>query len=212
MGIMIGYETQSKPAPRGNVIVNNFFLGNRLNLVTDSNLSELKDTTIAYNTFASTVKTQGYINSGYNMNVYFRSNLNSFTNSVFENNIVYEAKDGGQLIPIRIPSWHTGFTLSHNNWYKEPISPASGTGDVIGNPKLTKIGPTGPGSLTADYFTILKDSPVRNTAKVLAEVTKDFFQTPRGQNPDMGGYEYAEGDAENLPPTPPTGLRLIEEN
>ncbi|HAR94991.1 MAG TPA: hypothetical protein DCR97_03365 [Deltaproteobacteria bacterium] len=199
-GITVGAETGQAS---NLTIVNNFIMGAYVNLETDSNLAQLTNVTIAYNTF---VNSTGNAGSGYNMGVYFRPNLTSFTNSIFKNNIIVEETSG--RVPISLPSSHPGFTLSYNNWNKTPVAAAQGTGDVVGDPKLTK-GTFGAGTLTSTYFKILADSPARDKGSSLSGVTDDFFgnKRPVGTYPDMGGHEY--GGTDSVVPTPPDNLRVV---
>jgi hypothetical protein len=186
-------------------IVNNFLMGGFVNLETDSILTELTNVTIAYNTI---VNARGELSSGYNMGVYFRPNLKSFTNSVFENNIVLEETPGH--VPIYVPSSHPGLTFSYNNWNKTPTASALGMGDVIGDPKLSKKGVNAPGQLSGQYFTILGDSPARDRGKSITTVTDDFFgnDRPLGIYPDIGGHEYGSATDHNMLNSP-TNLRVI---
>jgi len=185
-------------------IVNNFLMGGFVNLETDSNLTQLTNVTIANNTI---VNARGDLSSGYNMGVYIRPDLTSFSNSVFTNNIVVEEASG--RIPISVPSSHPGLTFSHNNWNKTPAVSAQGTGDVISDSKIAKTGSTGPGQLTGEYFKILADSPARDNGSTIFSVTDDFFgkNRPVGIYPDMGGYEYG-GEAESDVLKPPANLRI----
>ena len=123
-------------------------------------------------------------------------------NTRIENNIVEQADS----LPIAVIETKTGLFFSNNLWTKTPSSNAAGTGDVIGDPRLVKSGPTGPGLLTSEWFKILANSPAINKAKVISEVTEDFFRTGRGLAPDIGAYEYALTDTTS--PKPPTGLRI----
>jgi hypothetical protein len=188
-GIMIGGETQGESVDL--TIINNLCLGNFVNLASDSNVTSADGWLIAYNTFVNSQKTASQVANGYNMGVYFRSGLVTFTNSMFKNNIILEEQ--GDLIPITLPSSHAGFTFSNNCWNKTPQTAAQGTGDIIGNPKLAKTGSTGAGLLTAAWFKILEGSPARHRAQVLGEVMEDFFKSPRGKPPDMGAIEFSYG-------------------
>jgi parallel beta-helix repeat protein len=186
-------------------IVNNLLMGGFVNLETDSNLTQLTNVTIAHNTF---VNARGDLSSGYNMGVYFRSNLSTFINSVFKNNIVVEEASG--RVPIFVPSSHPGLAFSHNNWNKAPLVSAQGTGDVIADPKLAKTGFTGPGQLTGKYFMIPSDSPACDRGQVIGSVSDDFFgkERPVGIYPDIGGYEY-RGETESDLMKQPANLRIL---
>jgi hypothetical protein len=191
VGIMLGDEKLFNSTD--NKIINNLVKGGNRCLYSWLSGTGLKNFTIAYNTFVNA-------NAGSEATVSILSA--SHSGSIFKNNII-EQHDA---IPVIVIEGSTdGIVFSNNNWSKTP-SYGSGTGDVIGNPLLAKTGPTSAGSLKADYFKILADSPARDKAKVLTEVTEDFFKTMRGTQPDMGGHEYTDGD--NRPPDPPTGLTI----
>ena len=55
--------------------------------------------------------------------------------------------------------------------------------------------------MTPEWFKLLADSPAINKAKILTEITDDFFKTTRGNNPDIGAHEYIG----STPPTPVPG-------
>jgi PKD repeat protein len=193
-GIMVGGE--SGDALAGMQIVNNLCFYNWLNLVTDSNVTKATDWIIAYNTFVNSHKTAQDIASGYNMGVYFRPQLVNFVNSVFKNNIIVEEPSNQVPINTTLTNSHVGFTFSNNCWNKTPTAAAMGPGDVIGDPLLAKSGPTGPGLLTPAYFKIFENSPAKDRAQVLSQVTEDFFRTPRGSAPDIGAHEFLYGTSQ----------------
>jgi Right handed beta helix region len=190
-GIVIGHEQPDNNTIINITMVNNLVLGAFVSFQTDSNVPSLVNIIIAHNTFVNTNKTQSQIDSGYNMNVYFRPDTASFTNCFFENNIVLE-EDARQK-PIYIMASHPGLTFSNNLWSKTPMAGASGSGDVIGDPKLAKAGLKGAGQLTADWFKLLADSPAIDKAKILSQVADDYFKNARGTLPDIGAIEYAGG-------------------
>jgi PKD repeat protein len=183
-GIIIGAETGQ---PSNLLVYNNLVMGCRVNFEIDSNVTRLSNVTVAYNTFVNSIG--GII--GYTMGVYYRPNINTYTNSIFTNNIVIE--EYADRVPISVESSHPGLTFSCNCWNKTPAAAAAGTGDVIGDPLLAKTGPKGPGLLTPAYFKILANSPARDQARVLSQVKEDFFRTPRRSAPDMGGHEFSSG-------------------
>lgn len=65
--------------------------------------------------------------------------------------------------------------------------------DIIGDPMIAKSGPSGRGMLTPGWFAIQSASPVRDRGLALIGVTEDFQGAPRGNYPDMGALEVAEG-------------------
>jgi hypothetical protein len=177
-GLTIAAETGQ---PSNLRIYNNLVSGFFVNFHVDSNVITLNNVDIAYNTFVNSTGDSG---SGYNMGVYFRTNINTYTNSRFINNIVVE--EGSDKIPVYVESSHPGLTFSHNLWSKTPMSAASGTGDVIGNPMLAKTG-----SISNPlWYQITSGSPAINKALVLTEVTEDYWKAIRGSSPDIGAHEY----------------------
>jgi hypothetical protein len=109
---------------------------------------------------------------------------------------------------ISIEGSYSGIAFSHNNWSKTSRY-GSGTGDIVGNPRLTKTGPTGAGQLTGQYFMISVDSPAADKGRTITAVTDDFFRNKRpvGAYPDMGGHEYGGTNNSNLP-KPPANVRV----
>jgi len=181
-GITISCETGT---PYDIAVYNNFVYNCRINMETYTGTAELNGFFCAYNTF---INSTGNIGEGYNMGVFIRPDTTSYIDCVFTNNIVIE--EDSQRVPIYVESSHSGLTFSYNCWSKTPIAAAQGTGDVVGDPKVAKTPPSGAGTLTANYFKILYTSPAIGAAVVLAEVTEDYFETARGDDPDMGGHEY----------------------
>ena len=172
--LYMGDETAS-PASTDNTVVNNFFLGGERNMALDPPV--LINCLIAYNTSINA-------DSGGDFNVLIYAGAAS--NSQFKNNIVLQ-EDSVTMIYNGATS---GLTFSYNCWGETAPANCQGTGDVVGDPKLAKTPPSGAGTLTANYFKILSDSPAINHAQVLAGVTQDYWQTERGGSPDMGGHEY----------------------
>ena len=112
-------------------------------------------------------------------------------------------------MPVALISGNnSGLSFSYNLWSKNPPSGASGVGDFIGNPNLAKHGAVGPGEFTPEWFKTFSSSPARDRAKVISEVTEDFFRTVRGEYPDMGAYEFQGGDI--TPPAPPIGPIILK--
>jgi Right handed beta helix region/PKD domain len=180
-GITIGAETAQ---PSKLSIYNNLVMGCRVNFEIDSNVTTLSDVLVAYNTFVNSVGGVEY----YNMGVYYRRDIDTYINSVFKNNIVLE--ENPDRIPISVESSHPGLIIEYNCWNKTPVAAAQGAGDIVADPLLAKTGSIGPGQLTPGWFRILENSPARDRAQVLSEVTHDFFGNPRGTSPDMGAHEF----------------------
>lgn len=103
------------------------------------------------------------------------------------NNIIHCRRD-----MIVCHTW-AGIDFKNNCWSKTPPSQAAASGDIIGEPQITKEGSTAGGELTAQYFTLKQGSPCINKAITVSEVTEDFFGTARDEHPDIGAHEYQAG-------------------
>ncbi len=180
-----GYSTQNNiasgneghtPALSHNTFINNLSMGGERNF----NSGALPDCLVANNTFVNASATAGPESAC----VYFFSGAQ--TNAVFQNNIILQ-EDGVNIAQFDNP---TGITFGYNNWSKAPPSGCRGTGDVTGNPMLSKSGSTGAGSLSPGWFRILADSPAKDKATALSAVKEDFFGAPRGSAPDIGAHEF----------------------
>jgi hypothetical protein len=194
--ITVGGETGQ---PSNLIISNNATIGCRLSLEVDSNVTTLTSVAIENNTFANASKTAQDLSDGYNMNVYFRPTINTYSGSTFRNNIVLE-EDSNQ-IPVSVETSHSGLTFSYNNWSKAAIAAAQGTGDRVGDPLLAK-GSYAAGTLTGNYFKQSAGSPATNNGVTIASIPTDFFNVarPQGYAYDMGIYELISG-ADTTPPT-----------
>jgi hypothetical protein len=102
-------------------------------------------------------------------------------NNIFSN-------DNGD--PWQIMGSLSKLIFSNNLWSAAPPGGLSGNGDVIGDPLLAKTGATGAGELSASYFKLLETSPAIDKGTPRNDVPEDYFRTPRGSSPDIGGYEY----------------------
>jgi hypothetical protein len=194
-GIMMGDEKYNPPSS-DNKIINNFVKGTNtcFNFWQGTSGGGLINTLIAHNTFvASYMETNLTITYG------------THSNTRIESNIIEQSDS----LPVAsISGSNSGLSFSYNLWSKDPPSGASGMGDVIDEPKLAKTGAVGPGELTPEWFKILAGSPARDRAKVISEVSEDFFRIARGKYPDMGAYEFQEVDI--TPPAPPIGLIILK--
>jgi PKD repeat protein len=173
--LLIGDEGPTLPSS-DNTFINNLIMGGRrYNASIGSGTFE--NGLFAYNTLVNAV-------GGLSM----RIGKGTYSNARFMNNIILQ-EDSVAIGENEA----TGVTLGHNNWSKLPHHSIQGTGDIIAHPLLAKTGPTGAGQLTPGWFKILEGSPARDRAKVLSEVTRDFFKTLRGGAPDMGAHEFTGG-------------------
>ena len=174
--LLIGDEGPTLPSS-DNTFINNLIMGGkRYNASIGSGTFE--NGLFAHNTLVNAI-------GGTNI----RIGKGPYTNARFQNNIILQE----DALAIIGANEAIGVIIGYNNWSKTPPSNFRGTGDVTGNPLLAKSGPTGPGLLTPAWFKILASSPARDRAKVLSEVTEDFFRTPRGGTPDMGAHEFSNG-------------------
>jgi hypothetical protein len=194
-GITMGDENYNPPSS-DNKIINNLVLGTNTCFYFWQGISGggLINTLIAYNTFV-----------GSYMDTNLKISDGSHSNTRIENNLIEQSN----TLPIAaITLDNSGLSFSYNLWSKNPPSGASGTADVIDEPKLAKTGAIAPGELTPEWFKILAGSPARDRAKAISEVTEDFFGTARGKYPDIGACEFQQTDV--TPPTPPIGIMILK--
>lgn len=139
--------------------------------------SGLRNALIAYNTFVNPRFEPIVMDDGDHENV------------KFINNIIVQDKTNFDM--IFIDNVNTSqFIFKNNLWRRNPGSPYSGTGDVVGNPQLKKTGSTASGQLTRAWFELKSNSPARNAGKKISQVSTDVYGTARGNNPDIGALEY----------------------
>jgi parallel beta-helix repeat protein len=203
VGLQLGDEGQSQ-CNTGHRIINNFVYGTWLNFSTDRDGgctgNPLADTVIANNTFVN-AKEKNY-QDGYNMSIYFRSSQ-AYSNTVFKNNIIFEDTPS-RLTPISVPSSHPGLIFSNNLYNKTYSVNAGGSNDIQADPKLAKTGPIGAGLLNASWFKLSSGSTAIDSGIVLADVNHDYFNSPRGNLPDIGAHEYQASEPVVTPTTSPS--------
>ncbi|MBL8062693.1 MAG: right-handed parallel beta-helix repeat-containing protein [Anaerolineales bacterium] len=174
VGIMLGDETYNPPSSNVTVI-NNIVFGTLRNFYwwQGRQGGGMDDVLIANNTFVNSTEKAGIqIDNGHHQDV-----------RVY-NNIIQQY---GPL-PVSIILSLDGIIFSNNLWSKTPPSIVIGHGDLIGDPKLKKVGDfTSP-----EWYCLLADSPARNHAMQIREVVNDFFGKPRSQQPDIGAFEYED--------------------
>ena len=157
-----------------NIFLSNIVMGCDNNLLATQN--QAANNLYAYNTFVNSDEDQ----PRYAANVYFLSG--TATNQRFINNLVYQS-DRISIAQVDTPGI---ISFSNNLWSKTPPSSVSGSGDVIGDPKLKMMGsPSLP-----DWFKLSDLSPAINKGKVIAETNLDFFGNVRDSMPDIGALEY----------------------
>lgn len=198
VGIAMSDEVYNPPSSN-NAIINNFVMGCSGNLVHWGDSTGWDNHVIANNTFVNAVA-----GDRTNFSVSPGGFSQQHSNTRIENNLFLQ-EDSSAIATMIGPS---GLSFSNNLWSKTPAEAAQGTGDIIADPKLAKTGSTAPGQLTADWFKLLSNSPAINKAKVITEVTEDYFKTVRGSSPDIGAHEYVSGTPDATPPAAPTGVRI----
>jgi parallel beta-helix repeat protein len=176
IAIMLGDEVSTSS---NNTIINNLSLGGQMTLYIGSNSFE--NSIMANNTGVN-----ADIWAGNNYTV--RIGSGSYANAKFQNNIILQENN------VNIATnGAAGIDFGYNCWSKSPPGDCQGIGDIVSNPQLAKTGSTGPGLLTSQWFKILENSPAKDRATVLGQVSEDFFKTLRGSAPDMGAIELTNG-------------------
>jgi parallel beta-helix repeat protein len=168
-------------------VLNNMVMGHEINFVASGDSPDpggLLNSIVANNTF---VNARSLTGSPIGMVVTDRVN----TNARIENNIILQ--DSGSLTDIaNDPDLH----FSHNLWSRTPPSHVASPDDIVGNPLLALTGPTGAGELLPDYFKLQAGSPAIGRAKVISEITGDFFRHLRDSSPDIGAHEFGATEAD----------------
>lgn len=176
-GIMMGDEKYDPPS--ANItIINNIAYGSQGNLWwwQGSQGGGMNNVLIAHNTFVNGIGDPGRGRGGVIISEGDHQNVR------FENNLVQQ---DGEL-PVIATVEQSGIAYSHNLWSKTPWGPASGPGDITGDPLLKHIGnPDDP-----DWYRLTVTSPAIGHALSIPEVLFDFFNLARGGSPDMGAIEY----------------------
>ena len=179
VGIMLGDE-QYNPPSANITVVNNLAYGNHRNFFwwRGTQGGGMNNVLIAFNTF---VNGSGDGADG-NSNVIIGDAKGAHTNVRFMNNIVQQDSSIYLIGTIAQP----GVTYSHNLWSKAPPSAASGAGDVIGNPMLSRSGAIS----TSQWFALSSSSPAIGKGISLSEVPQDFAGVTRKSPPVIGALEY----------------------
>lgn len=178
VGIMMGDETYNPPS--ANIqIINNIAYGNHRNFHwwPGSSGGGMNNVLIANNTF---VNSTGNVSNGEGNVIISKG---THVNVRFQNNLVNQDNS----LPVIATIAQAGVYYSNNLWSKTPYAAASGPGDVIGDPRLSKTG----SPFSADWYLLTDASPVIDKALSLGEVNTDYFGTDRGSSPDIGAIEFA---------------------
>jgi parallel beta-helix repeat protein len=166
------------------IVVNNVCVGNRQNIAWwgEGRAGALINAVIANNTLVNATAND---DRAANLAI---APTEAHRNVRIENNIIVQNTDG---TIARVPDDAT-FSLSNNLWSTLPPPDATGEGDIVGDPGLVNADAVlRPGSVSADWYRILANSPARDTGLKLVEVSEDFFALPRDARPDIGAHEYA---------------------
>ncbi len=173
IGIQVGDELSTPPSSNITIINNIVYNTDRNIACWKGSTGKMTNVLIANNTF---------VNSRQETNVLFNDGL-LFENVKFLNNLVVQ---DGNLPIVIVDNNHPGLTFSNNLWSKPPIQPASGPGDIIGNPLLAHTSdPTHP-----EWFRLTSDSPAIGHALALPQVSIDYFGVNREAPPDIGASEF----------------------
>ncbi len=170
-------DEANPPDSTGNMVVNNLCLGGDRCLLVGGD--EFENTLIAHNTFINAFPRLGRSEAAC---VYFTAGSSS--GGRFVNNIILQ-DDGVAISHLEAKR----IAFDHNDWSRRPAAGCRGSGDVIGDPRLLKTGPAGPGSLTVEWFRPSANSPARDRGVPLERVTEDAAGQTRGKPPDMGAFE-----------------------
>jgi parallel beta-helix repeat protein len=173
--ISLGDEKHVPPSSN-NTVINNTAVGAERNFVAGG--CELINALVANNSFVNAVDVGGIEST----NVYFHAGR--ATGARFLNNVILQ-EDGVAISHLEA----MGIAFGHNNWSKKPVSGCRGSGDIVADPRLLKTGPTGPGSLTREWFKLSPSSPARGHAEPVDRVTEDAAKQPRKRTPDIGALE-----------------------
>lgn len=178
VGIMMGDERYDPPS--ANIqIINNIAYGNHRNFFWWQGVQGggMNNVLIANNTFVNGI---GNISNGEGNVIIGRG---THVNVRFQNNLVNQDSS----LPVITTIAQAGVYYSNNLWSKTPYAAASGPGDVIGDPKLSRTGST----YSTDWYLLTDASPAIDKALSLGEVNIDYFGTDRSSSPDIGAIEFA---------------------
>lgn len=160
-----------------NTIINNIMKGGTVNY----RFGNIKRSLVAHNTSDTAVD---YPTAALFANIWISSV--DMDGATFRDNIVIQ----GDVDDIGTHAG-TNMTTDHNAYDVTPTDTTfTGTGDVVGDPKIARTGSTAAGELTGEYFKLQSDSPCIN-AGVNVQVCEDYFKQYRPIGaPDIGAHEY----------------------
>ncbi len=174
IGIQMEDENVPNPQSANITIVNNIVYSTDRSLAVWHGVTgKMINVLISNNTF---------VNSTEESNVIFSEGL-LFESVRFINNLVVQ---DGNLPIIMVQDSHPGLSFSNNLWSQPPIAPASGPGDIIGNPLLAHL----PDPYHPEWFKLTLQSPAIGKAIYLQQVNIDYFGITRVAPPDIGASEF----------------------
>lgn len=142
--ILIGIEGASFSS--GHLVTYNLCLGGRMNFYAGAN--SVEDSEIAFNTFV-------------NANPYYGDAAcvaflrGAYSNLRYHHNVALEENPANEIAHIECQ----GIKADFNCWSRIPVEAMTGVSDINADPLLAKVGPTGPGELTVDWFRPLAKTP-----------------------------------------------------
>ncbi len=166
-------------------IVNNIVLNSKYGFYysNEANGGGLQNVTVANNTFYKGAVDLIWIASA------------AHANSVVENNVFYQV--GNVMTNVA----GSGVTYRNNDWYGGTAGTASGSGDVLADPRLANAG-----GLTAADYKLTVGSPATAAGLTLSNVTLDYFGAPRAVAYDLGAHQLGTVNADTTAPTAPAAL------
>lgn len=173
-------EEVTWPRSSGNLVINNLFLNCSTNNAFLDGFAWTRDGTEGTAMFGDVIANNTFVNVELDTGPW--RNMGRHVASLIQNNIFYR-NDGKPL--AKIPN-KAGLMFSHNLWSSAPPENAGGTGDVVGDPKLACVGPTGPGQLTREYFALLPGSPAIGKGAALHGVNAWYDITNEVTPPNIG--------------------------
>jgi parallel beta-helix repeat protein len=185
-GIGTANESYSTSNPlNGLTIVNNIVLNSKYGFYysNEANGGGLQNVTVANNTFYKGAVDLLWIASA------------AHAGSVFENNVFYQV--GNVMTNVA----GGGVTYRNNDWYGGTAGTASGSGDVLADPRLANAG-----GLTAADYKLTLGSPAVAVGLTLSNVTADYFGAPRAVAYDLGAHQLGSANLDATAPSIPAAL------
>jgi len=186
-GTGIGFLNEPPPTRPGEMknitVINNLVMGCNRNFAfwNDEEGGPLQNVLIANNTFID-----AHSNTEENEHSIYIADAEN-ENVRFINNIILQEDNSASFGY----SDNTGVSFSHNLWYPgTPPTNMQSSNDVYLDPLVSRSGSIEAGELLANYFDILENSPAIDSGTFLPEVTNDFLDSLRSENPTIGAFEY----------------------